>query len=122
MRNKTRLDTILFVFGLLLAGFANAMARQLIKLYGADPGAPALLPFGSTILFCLNLALYLFLLLFWIRSVQQRLLPSRTRSYLIAAACCAFVMLMLRRKTEDAGGEMQVLIDPQVTVRLQFPS
>lgn len=47
-------------------------------------------------MFCLNLASYGFLLLFWVRSVQQRLLPGRKRSYMIAATLCAVAMLLLR--------------------------
>lgn len=96
MKKRTNIATVMFIAGILLAGAANAFARQLIADYGADPNTPAILPFFSTAMFCLNLALYGFLLLFWVRSVQQRLLPGRERSYMIAAALCAVAMLLLR--------------------------
>ena len=35
-------------------------------------------------------------MIFWIYSVQKRLLPTRERAYMIAAACCAIGMLLLR--------------------------
>lgn len=89
MKKRTNIATVLFVAGILLAGAANAFARQLIADYGAGPNTPAILPFFSTAMFCLNLALYVFLLLFWVRSVQQRLLPGRERGYMIAARGCA---------------------------------
>ena len=54
----------MFIAGILLAGAANAFARQLIADYGADPNTPAILPFFSTAMFCMNLALYGFLLLY----------------------------------------------------------
>jgi hypothetical protein len=96
MKKRTNIATVLFVAGILLAGAANAFARQLIADYGADPNTPSILPFFSTVMFCLNLALYVFLLLFWVRSVQQRLLPGRERGYMIAAALCAISVLLLR--------------------------
>ena len=73
MKKRTFIATVLFAAGILLAGAANAFARQLIADYGSDPNTPAILPFFSTAMFCLNLTLYVFLLLFWVRSVQQRL-------------------------------------------------
>ena len=96
MNKKISIATALFVLGILLAGLANAMSKYMIQQYAADPEKLTALPFLSTLLFCTNLSVYLFLLVFWIRSVQQRLLPSRSRSYLITAACCAIVMLILR--------------------------
>ena len=90
------LATVLFTAGIFLAGLANAASKFIIKQYVLDPGRLTALPFLSTLLFCVNLSLYLFLLVFWIRSVGQRLLPSRSRGYLIAAACCAVTMLVQR--------------------------
>ena len=96
MKKKTNIATVLFVFGLLLAGAANAVSRMLVQRYMADPGTSSYLPYLSTVMFCLNLAVYITLLLFWIRSLQVRLLPSRERKYLFAAAMCAVAMLILR--------------------------
>ena len=95
-KEKTRVATILFLLGILIAGIANAFSKQLMKTYVADVSAPAITPFFSTALFCVNLFLYLFLLVFWIHSVQRRLLRDRARNYLISAACCAVAMLVLR--------------------------
>ena len=111
MKKRTNIATVLFVAGILLAGAANAFARQLIADYGADPHTPAILPFFSTVMFCLNLALYIFLLLFWVRSVQQRLLPGRERGYMIAAALCAISVLLLRSiKYRMIDGQSVVLL------------
>lgn len=96
MKKKTTTATILFIIGILLAGAANALGRQIIADYGADLTTPAILPFYSTLMFCVNLLLYLLLIIFWIYSVQKRLLPTRERAYMIAAACCAIGMLLLR--------------------------
>ena len=95
-KEKTRVATILFLLGILIAGIANAFSKQLMKTYVADVSAPAITPFFSTALFCVNLFLYLILLVFWIHSVQRRLLRDRARNYLISAACCAVAMLVLR--------------------------
>ena len=95
-RDRTRLATVLFVLGIFLAGVCNAVSRFLIQRYNEAPETLTDFPFLSTLLFCLNLALYLFLSVFWIRSVQQRLLPSRDRNYLILAAFSAIFMLILR--------------------------
>ena len=95
-QDKTRLATVMFVLGIFLAGFSNAMSKYIIQQYAVDPGSLTALPFLSTLLFCTNLSVYLFLLVFWINSVQRRLLPSRSRNYLITAASCAIAMLILR--------------------------
>ena len=58
MKKKTTTATILFIIGILLAGAANAWGRQIVTDYGADPGTPAVLPFYSTLMFCVNLMLY----------------------------------------------------------------
>ena len=93
---KTRIATALYVLGILLAGFANAAAKLIIKGYVADESLSPITPIFSTMLFCLNLTLYLFLIVFWMQSVRLRLLPGRERTYLAAAAMCAAAMLLLR--------------------------
>lgn len=95
-RDKTGLATVLFIFGILLAGFANAASKLVNIKYNESQGAFTAAPFLSTLMFCLNLAIYIFLLVFWLHSVQRRLLPSRSRSYLIAAALSAIALLTLR--------------------------
>ena len=96
MKNKTTLATVLFVVGILLAGSAHALAKLCIQWFMDSPDTSTFLPFFSTLMFCLNLGIYITLLLFWIQSLFQRLLPSRERSYLICAALCMVVMLILR--------------------------
>ena len=96
MKQKTNLATALFIVGILLAGSANALAKLCTQWFMDAPDTSAYLPFLSTVMFCLNLAIYMTLLLFWIQSLFQRLLPSRERSYLICAALCMIVMLILR--------------------------
>lgn len=95
-REKTGLATVLFVIGILLAGLANAASKLVNIKYNESQGAFTEAPFLSTLMFCLNLAIYIFLLVFWLHSVQRRLLPSRSRFYLIAAAVCAIALLTLR--------------------------
>lgn len=96
MKNKTTLATVLFVVGILLAGCAHALAKLCTIWFMDTPDTPVVLPFFSTLMFCLNLGIYITLLVFWIQSLFQRLLPSRERSYLICAAVCMAVMLVLR--------------------------
>ena len=93
---KTRIAPILYVIVILLAGFANAAAKLITKEYNAGADWPLIAPAFSTLLFCVNLLLYLFLIVFWMQSVRLRLLPSRARTYLIAASWCAVAMLVLR--------------------------
>ena len=95
-KKRINIATALFVFGILLAGLANAAAKLINLKYTESQGAFIAAPFLSTVLFCLNLFIYLFVLVFWAHSVRQRLLPSKSRVYLIAAACCAVAMLILR--------------------------
>ena len=53
-------------------------------------------PFVATLMFCLNFTLYAGLLLFWLRSVQARLLPTKARVYIVAAAVLMLMYLLLR--------------------------
>ena len=88
--------TALFVVGILLAGGAQALAKLCTKWFVDSPDTPAVLPLFSTVMFCLNLLIYITLLLYWIQSLIRRLLPSRERSYLICAAVCMIVMFIQR--------------------------
>ena len=93
---KTRIAPILYMLIILIAGFANAAAKLITKEYNAGAEWHMIAPAFSTLLFCVNLLLYLFLIVFWMQSVRLRLLPSRARSYMIAASWCAVAMLVLR--------------------------
>ena len=95
-QGRTLLPTVIFLAALLAAGVVNALGRYITKLFMTDHATPLWLPCLSTVTFCLNLAIYIVLLLFWAQSVRRRLLPSRERSCLVAAAFCAIAMLVLR--------------------------
>lgn len=72
-----------FLGVLLLAGILHMIARQ-------TPW------FVNTLLFCAEFALQAGLVLFWIQSIHYRLLPSRSRTYITAAAFLMIGYLMLR--------------------------
>ena len=86
--------TLLFLLGILAAGFLKALA------YRVD-GYP------DTLIQCLNFALYAGLILYWTQSVHRRLVPSRVRAYMIAAAVLMLGFLLLRsiRYRVPAAGE-----------------
>ena len=96
MKKRTAVATVLYIAAIVVAGTCDVIAKQIIKHFMSDPGSSALLPLISTVLFCINMCIYLFLLLCWMRSVQRRLLPSRERTYMLIAALCAIAMMLLR--------------------------
>lgn len=62
--------------------------------------------FQQTVFFCLVSSIYLGLLFFWALSVSRRLLPSRSRSYvLIAAGLMVFYILVRAFKYRIAAGQ-----------------
>lgn len=80
---KTRTATALFIGLLLLAGVCNALQRSQEPLF-------------ETVLFCVNFLIYAGLLLFWMQSVRARLLPTRARAYVVAAAFLMLAYLVIR--------------------------
>lgn len=76
-------NTAVFLGVLALAGVCNLFTRSAA-------------PFVGTLMFCLNFALYAGLLLFWLRSVRERLLPTKARSYIVAAGLLMLSYLLLR--------------------------
>ena len=92
-----RLATALFVVGLLCAGALHVLDRLLVQTLLTDgAGSSALYGFGSTALFVGNLAVYIALLVWWLQSVRHRLLPSRGRTCLLAAAGFMLFFLLER--------------------------
>ena len=83
MKERSARNIVLFVSLLALAGVCSLLQRS------AEP-------FVSTLLFCGNFLIYAGLLLFWMQSVRARLLPTRARSYILAAAILMLVYLSLR--------------------------
>ena len=75
--------TLIFLAFLLLAGCAH-MGESISR------GFPA------TFFFCADFLIYTGLILFWIQSVRDRLLPSAARTYIIAAAILMIFFLVLQ--------------------------
>ena len=76
-------NTLVFLGFLLLAGITQLLTRTRISLV-------------DTFMFSANFMIYIGLLLFWIQSVSVRLLPTKARSYIIAAAVLMIVLLLIR--------------------------
>ena len=96
MKKRTAIPIVLYITAILIAGTCDVIAKQIIKAFMRDTSSSALLPLISTVMFCVNMCIYLFLLVFWMRSLQRRLLPSRERTYMIIAALCAIALMILR--------------------------
>ena len=96
MKKRTAISIIQYVAAILIAGTCDVIAKQIIKAFMSDTASSNLLPLISTVMFCINMCIYLFLLIVWMRSVQRRLLPSRERTYMIIAALCAIALMLLR--------------------------
>ena len=63
--------TWLFIGFFLLAGCANLLTRTENLFF-------------NSVMFTVNFAIYASLLLFWMQSVWERLLPTRARTYMLA--------------------------------------
>ena len=72
-----------YVTFFLLAGICNLLTRVPIALF-------------SSTMFCLNYAIYVGLLMFWMNSVRLRLLPTRSRTYILVAGGGMLLYLSLR--------------------------
>lgn len=75
--------TWIFVGFFLLAGFAYMLTQAENLLFGS-------------LMFTVNFAIYIGLIIFWMQSVKERLLPTRARSYILAAAFLMLIYLLLR--------------------------
>lgn len=82
-KQKRTKNTAIYVLLIFLAGVFHLLEQSLIE-------------YISTFSFCMVYAIYGGLILFWLLSTKERLLPSRFRSYLIAAAVCMLMFLILR--------------------------
>ena len=80
---KENKNTWLFIGFLLLAGITNMVGRFLPVMWDAAMN-------------CVHYAIYTGLLIFWLEAVRIRLLPSRARTYMYAAACFMLLFLFLR--------------------------
>ncbi len=91
--SKQNRNTLLFIGLFLLAGGVYMLTRNEIALI-------------DTTAFCLNYTIYICLLFFWILSVYERLLPTRSRTYILFCAGWMLIFLFLRiyRYRIGAGG------------------
>ena len=80
---KEKRNTLLFFGFLLLGGITNMLTRTRISIV-------------DTLMFSANFMIYIGLLIFWMRSVRDRLLPTRARSYIIASALLMIFYLLVR--------------------------
>ena len=67
----------------LLAGCANLLTRTENLFF-------------NSVMFTVNFAIYASLLLFWMQSVWERLLPTRARTYMLASSILMLIHLLLR--------------------------
>ena len=81
--DRQKHNTVLFLGVLLAAGICNLFT-----------GTSRL--FFNTLMFCMNFTLDAGLLLFWLQSVRERLLPTKTRSYITAAAILMISLLKMK--------------------------
>jgi len=82
-KEKLRNYTIIFLLLFLLAGVFHALDSSSIELFG-------------TFAYTANFVIYLYLIVLWIRSVYERLLPSYTRRYMIVEAIFMLIFIILR--------------------------
>ena len=80
---KENKGTWLFAALLLLGGITNLLTRTHISIV-------------DTFMFSANFMIYTGLLIYWMQSVKARLLPTRARSYIIAAAFLMIIYLLVR--------------------------
>ena len=80
---KQNRNTWLFFGFLLLGGITNLLTRTRISVV-------------DTFMFSANFMIYIGLLIFWMQSVWDRLLPTRARSYILASALLMIFYLLVR--------------------------
>ncbi len=80
---KENKNTGLFIGFLLLGGITNLLTRTRISIV-------------DTFMFSANFMIYIGLLIFWMQSVEARLLPTRARRYIMTAAVLMIVYLLVR--------------------------
>ena len=78
---KQNRNTWLFFGFLLLGGITNLLTRTRISVV-------------DTFMFSANFMIYIGLLIFWMQSVWDRLLPTRARSYILASAILMIFYLL----------------------------
>ena len=79
MRIKNK-NTLLFVVFLLIGGFLHSLDGDLLSIDDVRDH------FAVTIMYCAEYLIYACLILSWMQSINSRLLPTRSKRYLLAAA------------------------------------
>ncbi|MBR0138740.1 MAG: hypothetical protein IJM17_00470 [Firmicutes bacterium] len=80
---KEKRNTLLFGAFLLLGGVTNLLTRTRVSIV-------------DTFMFSANFMIYIGLLIFWMQSVRERLLPTRARSYIVSSALLMMLELLVR--------------------------
>ncbi|MBR5361092.1 MAG: hypothetical protein IK123_09410, partial [Lachnospiraceae bacterium] len=80
---KTHKITKTFICMLILAGVCNLLSRTDSTLF-------------NTIMFCANFMIYIGLILFWTQHLIYRILPTKTRSYMLVSAGFMIIYLLQR--------------------------
>lgn len=86
---------LLLLLGAVIHAYEKELSVLLLKALG-KPLDPDWTPFANTVLFVLHSLIYLGLALAWTASCRRRLLPSRERAYVLAAALSMLGFLLLR--------------------------
>lgn len=86
---------LLLLLGAVIHAYEKDFSLLILRALGR-PLDPDWTPFANTVLFVLHSLLYLGLALAWTASCQRRLLPSRERTYVLAAALSMLLFLLLR--------------------------
>ena len=92
-------SVILFLAGIACAGVIHGLEKYILVLvgrYGAAHPELAGAPYFSTLGFCLNLSICVFLLLCWAGALLRRMLPTRARTYLFISALLMILYIALR--------------------------
>ncbi|MBR5181787.1 MAG: hypothetical protein IKW88_05995 [Clostridiales bacterium] len=80
---KQHKTTSIFVFLLIIAGILNLLTKTSNSLV-------------NTVMFCANFMIYIGLIVFWAHTVRDRILPTRTRSYMLASSVFMIVYMLQR--------------------------
>ena len=101
-------NVLLFLAGIAFAGIVHVLDRCVLTFLikqGAERPELSGAPYFSTLFFCINLSVYVFLLLFWAGALRRRMLPTRARSYLFASALLMIFYMALRSAKYRLAGD-----------------
>ena len=111
-RNK-RKSVVLFLAGIVFAGLIHVFDKYVLMFlvqFGAEHPELSGAPYFSTLGFCVNLSVCVFLLLCWAGALRRRMLPTRARTYLFASALLMIFYIAVRSAKYRLAGD-DVLIN-----------